>query len=155
VRIRSNAFADGQPIPREYSREGDDRSPPLAIDDVPAGAKTLALIVDDPDAPKKTWVHWLAWGLPADRTEIPAGVPKADVVDAVGGLHQGTNDFGEVGYGGPNPPRGHGTHHYRFTVYALREAIELDPGVARDALDHAMEGNVLATARLVGTYERA
>jgi Raf kinase inhibitor-like YbhB/YbcL family protein len=155
MRIVSSAFEDGQPIPREHSREGADRSPPLAIAGVPPEAQSLALIVDDPDAPAKTWVHWLAWGVAADRTGLPAGMPNGGVVSAVSGLRQGKNDFGGIGYGGPMPPRGHGPHRYRFTAYALRQAIELEPGATRDALERAMEGKVLETARLVGTYERS
>ncbi len=115
----------------------------------------MALVVDDPDAPARTWVHWLIWGIPADRGEIPAGVPTGDVVGSLGGARQGTNDFGEIGYGGPMPPRGHGTHHYRFTAYALSGALELPPGAGRAELDSALEGRTLETARLTGTYERA
>ena len=99
-------------------------------------------------------MHWLAWGLPAARPAIPAGVPGTAVAESVGGLRQGRNDFGEVGWGGPMPPRGHGVHHYRFTVYALRDPIDLEGGAGRSDLERAMEGMVLETARLVGTYER-
>lgn len=154
MRIRSSAFQDGEEIPREYTRDGADRSPPLAIEDVPEEAASLALVVDDPDAPDKTWVHWLAWGIPAEANEVPEELPKDGLVESFEGIRQGTNDFDEVGWGGPAPPKGHGTHHYRFTVYALRERIDLDAGAKRDALERAMEGRVLETARLTGTYER-
>ena len=154
MEITSSAFQDGDPIPRQYSREGAEHSPPLAVEDVPDGTESLALIVDDPDAPNKTWVHWLLWNVPADRTAIPEVVPDDDTVQALGGARQGLNDFDEVGYGGPMPPPGHGPHHSRFTVYALSGTLELEPGADRDALEDAMDGLVLDQARLTGTYER-
>lgn len=154
MRITSSAFDDGSAIPREYTCDGDDVSPPLALEDVPDDAGSLALIVDDPDAPDRVWVHWLAWGIPADVREMPRDVPKTDVVGELHGIRQGRTDFDAVGYGGPCPPPGHGTHHYRFTVYALDRHIDLDAGASRDALEAQLEGHVLAQARLVGTYER-
>ena len=154
MKITSTAFGDGERIPQEFTGEGADRSPPLRIEDVPDGAEQLALIVDDPDAPNKTWVHWLAWGIPADRTELPEGVPASEVVDSLGAARQGTNDFDRIGYGGPLPPPGHGTHHYRFTAYALDRALDLDPGARRDELERALESATMETARLTGTYER-
>jgi Raf kinase inhibitor-like YbhB/YbcL family protein len=154
MKITSTAFAEGARIPTEFTREGDDRSPPLSVDGIPDGARSLALIVDDPDAPARVWVHWLLWGIPVDRSEIPAGVPTDPEVGGLGGARQGTNDFGDPGYGGPMPPRGHGTHHYRFTVHALSDAIDLEAGAGREALESAIEGITLETARLTGTYER-
>lgn len=154
MQITSSAFQDGEPIPRQYSREGAEHSPPLAIHDVPAGTESLALIVDDPDAPNKTWVHWLLWNVPGERSAIPEDVPDEETVAALGGARQGLNDFDEIGYGGPMPPPGHGTHHYRFTAYALSGTLDLDPGAERSALEDAMEGMVLDQARLTGTYER-
>lgn len=142
------------PIPRQYSREGAELSPPLALEDVPDGTEALALICDDPDAPDKTWVHWLIWNIPGDRTAIREDVPTDETVQALGGARQGMNDFDEISYGHPMPPPGHGTHHHRFTVYALGEALELDPGADRGALDAAMEGKILDQARVTGTYER-
>lgn len=154
MQITSSAFDDGDRIPREYTGDGDDRSPPLKIEGVPDGARSLALIVDDPDAPNKTWVHWLIWGIPADRTELPAGVATDGIVESLGGARQGTNDFDNLGYGGPAPPPGHGTHHYRFTLHALDRTIDLDAGAKREALESAIAGATLETARLTGTYER-
>ncbi|MFP4624109.1 MAG: YbhB/YbcL family Raf kinase inhibitor-like protein [Gemmatimonadota bacterium] len=154
MRIISSAFAEGDRIPEEFTGEGADRSPPLEIADAPDGTRSFALIVDDPDAPTRTWVHWLIWGIPAELTEIPEGVPRDEIVESLGGARQGRNDFDDIGYGGPMPPPGHGTHHYRFTVYALDETIDLDAGAKREALESAMEGRTLATARLTGTYER-
>ena len=154
MQVTSSAFRDGAEIPRTYSREGAEKSPPLSIDDVPDGTEALALIVDDPDAPNQTWVHWLIWDIPGDRSAIPEDVAKEETVPALDGARQGINDFDEIGYGGPMPPPGHGTHHYRFTAYALSEALGLEPGADRDALEAAMEGKVLDQARVTGTYER-
>ena len=154
MQITTRAFDDGGEIPRQYSREGAEMSPPLALADVPAAAETLALIVDDPDAPDTTWVHWLLWNIPGDRTAIPEDIPGDETVSVLGGARQGINDFDEIGYGGPMPPPGHGTHRYRFTVYALGDTLELEPGADRGALEAAMEGKVLDQARLTGTYER-
>lgn len=154
MQIRSSAFDDGDRIPERHTRDGADASPPLTIRDVPDGTRTLALICDDPDAPGKTWVHWLVWGIPAEMDQIPEDVPGGNIAESLGGARQGKNDFDEVGYGGPEPPKGHGTHHYRFTAYALSETIDLDAGAGREALETAMKNCTLDTARLTGTYER-
>lgn len=154
MKITSRAFQDGERIPEKYTGEGEDVSPPLDFEGVPEEARSLALIVDDPDAPAKTWVHWLAWGLPADVGELPPNVPKDEVVEELEGMRQGRTDFDDVGYGGPMPPKGHGTHHYRFTLYALDRHIDLDAGATRDALERRLDGHVIDEARLVGTYER-
>lgn len=155
MEITSTAFGEGERIPEKYTGEGEDVSPPLAVSGIPDEARTLALVVDDPDAPGKTWVHWLIWGIPADRSEIPEGVPGDEIVGPLGGARQGKTDFDDVGYGGPMPPPGHGVHHYRFTVYALDRHIDLDAGAKREALERSMEGCIVDEARLTGTYERS
>lgn len=154
MHITSSAFDDGEDIPIEHTGEGADRSPPLDVGDFPDGTRSLALIVDDPDAPSTTWVHWLIWNLPPDLTRIPAGVPQEEEVAALSGARQGTNDFDELGWGGPLPPPGHGVHHYRFTLYALSEPLDLEAGAHRDELEDALEGLTLDSTRLTGTYER-
>lgn len=154
MEITSSAFQEGEAIPRKYTGEGADISPPLKLADVPDDAEALALIVDDPDAPSKTWVHWLIWNIPADRKAIPEDVPQEEEVPVLAGARQGINDFDEIGYGGPMPPPGHGTHHYRFTAHALSDSVGLEPGSDRAALEDAIEGKSLAMARLTGTYER-
>lgn len=154
MRITSSAFDEGDRIPDRFTGEGDDVSPPLRIEDMPEGTRSLALIVDDPDAPRGTFVHWLAWGIPAEEASLPEGVQQGGVVEAQGGMRQGRNDFGDVGYGGPMPPPGHGTHHYRFTAYALSEHVDLDGGAGREALERAIRDCTIDTARLTGTYER-
>ncbi len=154
MRIQSSAFEDGARIPERYTGDGDDVSPPLSIQDLPEGTASIALIVDDPDAPRGTWVHWLIWGIPADRPELPEGVPADGLVEELAGARQGKNDFDQIGYGGAAPPPGHGTHHYRFTAYALSEHIDLDAGATRNALETRLDDVTLETATLTGTYSR-
>jgi Raf kinase inhibitor-like YbhB/YbcL family protein len=142
--LTSAAFAEGQPIPREYTCKGQDVSPELAWDGVPAGTAALVLFVDDPDG--RDWVHWSVLDLPATARGLPKGVsPSADRPQ------QGRNDFGKVGYGGPCPPSG--THHYRFTLYALAAPLGLpghpDGKEIRRALDGA---SVVGRVRLTGTF---
>ena len=152
--VTSSAFEEGGQIPPEYTGDGADRSPPLDIDGVPEGAVSLALLVDDPDAPGGTFVHWLLWNLPPDRTTLPAGVPQRERLPAFGDVRQGTNGFDEIGYRGPRPPSGDGPHTYRFTVYAVDEQLELSAGARRRKLDAALAGSVVASGRLTGEYER-
>jgi Raf kinase inhibitor-like YbhB/YbcL family protein len=147
IEITSSAFAAGERIPRKYTGEGEDISPPLRWSGVPASAKELALICDDPDAPRPTpWVHWVVYGIPADRTGLEEG--------SAGGAKEGMNDFGNTGYGGPMPPPGHGVHHYHFKLYALDTALEASAGLTKDELEAAMNGHILAQGERLGTYER-
>lgn len=149
--VTSTAFDDGTPVPQRYTCDGADVSPPLEWAGVPEGARSLALLVDDPDAPAGTWIHWMLYELDPERTELPEGVlPGPDVLD---GAHQGENDFGDVGYGGPCPPPG-SPHRYRFRLYALDASPGLAAGATVDQLEGAMEGHVLAQGRLTGTYAR-
>jgi Raf kinase inhibitor-like YbhB/YbcL family protein len=145
VELLSTAFAAGQPIPRRYSCEGEDRSPPLAWTGLPGGAVSLALIVDDPDAPVGTFTHWLAWGIRPEDARLAEGQRAPG---------EGRNGFGEVGYRGPCPPRGHGAHRYFFRLYALASEPTVPPGASRQELERAIEHRVVAVAELVGTYAR-
>lgn len=148
-----SVFHDGEFIPREYTCEGDDINPPIYIGKIPPEAKSLVIIVDDPDAPRGTFTHWIAWNIPP-RGEIPRGVPPKEVVESPLHIVQGINDFGRIGYGGPCPPPGHGVHHYHFKVYALDTELNLRPGSSRKELEKAMEDHVIAWGELVGLYER-
>jgi Raf kinase inhibitor-like YbhB/YbcL family protein len=150
--LSSSAFGLGEPIPARYSCEGEDLSPPLAWSGVPAEARSLALIVDDPDAPHDVFTHWVVFDLPAGARALPEGVAKAERLDS-GGV-QGRNDFGSLGYRGPCPPRG-APHHYRFTLYALNATVNLRPGASKQDLVEAIRDRILAKAELIGIYRRA
>lgn len=144
--LTSPAFDDGERIPERYARDGADVNPPLSIEGVPEEAASLALVVDDPDAEDpagKVWGHWLVWNINPEREEIP------ERWDAEG-ASEGTNDFGEVGYGGPAPPDAE--HTYRFKLYALDEQLGLTAGATKDELGAAMEGAVLARTQVTGTF---
>jgi Raf kinase inhibitor-like YbhB/YbcL family protein len=145
--LHSPSFPKDGPIPRRYSKEGDDVSPSLLWSDAPEGTKEFALIVDDPDAARaEPWVHWVAYGISGDAQLLAEGTKT--------GFVAGKNDFGETRYGGPMPPPGHGVHHYRFKIYALDVPLNASPGLTKAELLHAMGGHVIATAEFVGTYER-
>lgn len=149
--LTSPAFVDGAAIPARYTCDGENVSPVLSWQGVPDSARSLAVIVDDPDAPAGTWVHWVLYGLSPDRNELPEGVPARDTV--LDGALQGRNDFKNIGYGGPCPPRGQ-EHRYVFRVYALGARPELGPGATKADLLDAIEGHVLAEGRLTGLYRR-
>jgi hypothetical protein len=152
--LASSAFEDAEPIPTEFTCSGVGRSPPLSASAVPAEAETLALVMDDPDAGGRPYVHWLVWDVPADRTEWPAGVPEGETVAELGGAVQGQNSRGTVGYVGPCPPPDDGPHTYRFALYALDSPIGLDPGAERPAVEDAIAGTRYGVTVLRGTFER-
>lgn len=149
--VESSAFTEGEAIPPRYTCDGENVSPPLAWSGVPGETAALAVIVDDPDAPAGTWVHWVLYGLDPGLTDLPEGVPARETV--LDGARQGRNDFKEIGYGGPCPPRGQ-RHRYAFKVYALDASPELGAGASKAELLEAMDGHVLAEGRLTGTYRR-
>jgi Raf kinase inhibitor-like YbhB/YbcL family protein len=150
IKITSSAFKEGGSIPKQYTCDGTNISPPLAWDAVPSGVKTLALICDDPDAPSGTWVHWVLYNLPANTKQLAEKVPPEENV-AGGGL-QGTNDFRKIGYGGPCPPSG--THRYFFKLYGLDSELSLKAGATKADLLRAMEGHIVGQGQLMGTYKR-
>jgi Raf kinase inhibitor-like YbhB/YbcL family protein len=151
IQITSGAFAEGAAIPAEHTCDGADASPPLKWSGVPAGAKSLALLCDDPDAPGKTWVHWVLYGLPPTVAELSEGVPKTETLP--NGAKQGLNDFTRVGYGGPCPPHG-SPHRYFFKLYALDTQLSLSARATKQDVESAMKGHVLAQGQLMGTYQR-
>lgn len=151
LELSSPAFSEGEAIPRKYTCDGADVSPPLRWQGTPEEARGLALICDDPDAPAGTWVHWVAYGIPASVSALPAAVLTDEVTGD--GWAQGRNDFRRIGYGGPCPPAG-GPHRYFFKLYALDTELGLEPGATKEELVRAMDGHVLAEARLMGTYRR-
>lgn len=151
IEVTSPAFQPGAAIPKQYTGDGADRSPPLRWSAPPAGTKSLTLICDDPDAPRGTWVHWVLFNLPAQTRELQEGVPAIEVLSS--GAKQGMTDFGTVGYGGPAPPRGK-PHRYFFKLYALDVVLELPSGATKAQLVDAMKEHILAEGQLVGNYER-
>ena len=143
--LTSSAFAEGGTIPRRYTCDGQDRSPSLSWTAPPTGSRSLALILDDPDAPGGRFIHWLAWGIPPDA----GGLAEGEAAPL-----EGRNDFGTVGYRGPCPPRGRGPHRYRFRLHALAEELRLPSGTGVRELEQALRAKDLAVAELVGTYQR-
>lgn len=144
MKITSSAFQQSANIPSKFSCDGADTSPLLQISDVPSEAKSLVLIVDDPDAPSGLFTHWSVWNISPQTSTIAEGsTPKG---------MQGTNDFGKSGYGGPCPPSG--THRYHFRIFALDRELDLRPGAKRGQLDAAMKGHVIAQGELMGRYSR-
>lgn len=148
--LKSRAIAPGGSIPSRYTCDGPDLSPPLEWADPPAPTKSFALEAEDPDAPGGTWVHWVAWNIPAEARALPEGIAKQTSLPD--GTRQGRNDFERVGYGGPCPPAG--THRYVFNLYALDATLSLPATAGRGDLDKALRGHLLAKAELMGTYGR-
>lgn len=145
IKISSKSFKHNGPIPSKYTCDGADVSPPLSIEGVPASAKSLALIVDDPDAPAGTWAHWVVWNISPSVKEISeSSLPQ--------GAQEGMTDFRNRGYGGPCPPSG--THRYFFKLYALDTTLSLSPSTTKAALEKAMAGHIAAQGELVGVYKR-
>src|SRR5262245_5883190 len=144
MKFTSSAFQNNQKIPKRYTCDGEDLSPPLHFGDIPEGTTSLALIVEDPDAPSGTFDHWIVWNLPPSNHELAEGahVPK-----------QGMNGFHERRYRGPCPPAGK-PHHYVFKLYALDKLIDLSDGSPKAALENAMKGHILGQAQLIGIYQR-
>jgi len=145
VRLESAAFSDGQEIPRRHGYKNGNQRPPLSISGVPGGARSLAIVMDDPDAVAavgKQWVHWTAWNISPGTAEIAGDLP--------GGTVEGKTDFGEVGYGGPAPPDRE--HVYVFSLYALDAELGLEPGATRDRLESSMRGHIVEKAELRGRY---
>lgn len=144
MKISSSAFKQGGNIPSQFTCDGSDKNPALQIEGIPAGAKSLALIVDDPDAPSGLFTHWLVWNISPQTTAISEGAaPKAI---------EGTNDFGKSGYGGPCPPSG--THRYFFKIFALDRELDLPAGAKRKDLDAKISGHVIAQGELMGRYSK-
>ncbi len=151
LELKSQAFVDGGAIPREYTCEGRDMSPALEWSDAPVSTKSFALICDDPDAPMGTWIHWLIYNIPAKVNGLPEGVMKSESLKD--GSRQGFTDFQNTGYGGPCPPPGK-PHRYYFKLYALDISLSIRGKATKESLLTAMQGHILAEAKIMGTYQR-
>ena len=150
--LKSPVFGPGEPIPRKYTLDGENVSPPLEWSDAPTGTKSFALIVEDPDAPMGTFRHWGLYNIMAERTVLPEGMGHGIKTEDLG---FGVNDFGHPRYEGPQPPQGHGTHHYHFRLAALDvEGLTQAPKARIADIWEAAKDHVLAETELVGTYER-
>ena len=144
MKLTSSAFQHNGSIPSEYTCDGSDLSPPLTISDVPASAKSLALVMDDPDAPVGIWDHWIVFNIPPSTKEIAKGKEPNGVA--------GRNSWGKTGYGGPCPPSG--AHRYLFKLYALDIVLNLPKGSAKKDIEREMKGHIITKAELMGTYKR-
>jgi Raf kinase inhibitor-like YbhB/YbcL family protein len=144
MEIKSSAFTEGKPIPQKYTCKGADISPPLIFSNIPSGAKSLALIVDDPDAPSGTFDHWIAWNIPPTTTSLPEGAKLQ---------FQGKNSYSVNHYRGPCPPPGK-PHRYFFKIYALDTTFNLPQGITKHQLESAMEGHIFGKSELIGTFQK-
>lgn len=152
IEVKSTAFQNEAMIPKLYTCDGKDISPPLSWGVVPAEVRSIVLIMDDPDAPRGTWVHWVLFDIPADTKGLAENVPRTPSLP--NGARHGSNSWGskKIGYGGPCPPSG--THRYYFKIYALDTKLDLKPGTTADQVQKAMEGHVIAEGQLMGRYKR-
>jgi Raf kinase inhibitor-like YbhB/YbcL family protein len=151
--LSSAAFVDSGTIPQKFTCDGANVSPALTWSGTPANTQTLALIADDPDAPGGTWVHWVLFNLPGKANALPENVARDETLSSLGNAVQGRNDFKKLGYGGPCPPPGK-PHRYFFKLYALDTPLALHPGATKAQVEDAMQGHIVATAQLIGTYAR-
>ena len=149
--LTSPVISPAATIAAEFACTGADRSPELAWSGAPKSTMTLAVVVDDPDAPGGTFFHWVAYNIPASRTSLPAGIPQS--AEIPGGGKQGMNSFGHLGYNGPCPPPGK-THHYRFHLYALDSELNVGDNADAPAIQSAIKGHLVGDAELVGTFQR-
>ena len=155
IQISSEAFAPDEMIPSKFTADGQNISPTLRWGELPPDTKELALIVDDPDAPREQpFVHWVMYKIPADADGLPEHLPTQTALQSPPGAVQGNNSFGKIGYGGPAPPSGHGTHHYHFHLYALDQPLQVKGGMDKESLIAVMSGHILDEGDLVGMYQR-
>lgn len=151
LELKSPAFGNNEFIPKKHSCQGQDVSPELSWEGAPPGTKSIALICDDPDAPIGTWVHWVIYDMPPEKSSLAEAVALDPVLE--GGIKQGKNDFGAIGYGGPCPPSGK-PHRYFFKLYCLDVSLNLSPGIRKKDLEKAMKGHIVAETELIGLYKR-
>ncbi|HEY9786191.1 MAG TPA: YbhB/YbcL family Raf kinase inhibitor-like protein [Candidatus Obscuribacterales bacterium] len=151
ITLKSSAFSEGANIPKAYTADGSDSSPPLKWSGAPSGTKSFALSLKDPDAPKGAFVHWTIINIPPNATELKEGLAKTPSLPD--GALQGTNDFNKAGYNGPSPPKG-SSHKYEFKVVALDTKLNLKPGFSRSDYSKAIKGHVIGAGKLVGVYSR-
>lgn len=158
IQLSSPAFTHGNPIPKKYTGEGPDYSPPLCWSGLPKGSKELALICDEPDAlTKEPWVHWVIYKIPVTAQGLPEAIPRKVHLNDPRGALQGKNSWRDrdiIGYRGPFPPLGHGAHHYHFRLYALELQIVIEPGLDKKMVWNLISDHILDEGLLIGTYQR-
>lgn len=155
ITVKSSAFSNNEPIPKQFTGDGQDISPPLSWTGLPKETAELALILDDPDAPTaEPWVHWVLYKIPAATDRLEERIPTDEKLSKPAGALQGKNNWNTAGYRGPSPPKGHGVHHYHFKLYALDRALDVKAGLSKKDLLAAMKGRVIAQGELIGTYAR-
>ena len=152
IEVSSSAFTEGGDIPIQYTCDGEDKSPPLQWTEIPVNTQSIALISDDPDAPGRVWVHWVIYNIPPRVGGLGEGIVTTESLPGIG-AKQGKNDFGTIGYGGPCPPKG-SPHRYFFKLYALDIEIDLGPGATKRELLQTIDGHILDSGQLMGTYQR-
>ncbi len=152
LQIKSPDFKNGEAIPAKFTCDGEDISPQLVISDIPKGTKSLVLIMDDPDAPMGTWVHWVVYNIPPQTRVLKRNFPKSETLK--NGTIQGENSWGRIGYGGPCPPKGDKPHRYFFTLYAVDKKLNLPPGARKREILLAIKGHIIQKAQLMGKYRR-
>jgi Raf kinase inhibitor-like YbhB/YbcL family protein len=150
LQLTSRAFKEGEMIPAHYTADGEDVSPPLAWSNVPAEAKSFAILCDDPDAPGGSFCHWIIYNIPPGMVQFPEAFPSFNSLP--NGTKQGTNDFGSIGYRGPAPPSG--VHRYYFKLYALSAVLDLEPGAKKAQLESRIQRRIVGEAQLMGKYQR-
>jgi len=155
MQIITTAFKPNEPIPLKYSRDGDDVSPALSWTGAPTDTQEFALIMDDPDAPTpQPWVHWVMYKIPPNCAALSDNLPKTAQLKDPSGALQGKNSWNLVGYNGPQPPHGHGTHHYHFRLYALDAPLDVAAELDKGQVLSKLKGHILAEAEIVGTHQR-
>lgn len=152
LKIKSKAIKNGEKIPIVFTCDGKDMSPPLEFSEIPPKTKSLVLIMDDPDAPMGTWVHWVVYNIPPSTKELQPDIPKKKTLK--NGIIQGKNSWGKIGYGGPCPPKITGAHRYFFKLYAIDKKLNLFPGATKKEVLNAIKGHIIEQATLMGIYKR-
>jgi len=152
LQVTSTAFQDGDMLDEKYTADGADISPPLTIKNISPEGETIAVIMDDPDAPVGTFTHWMIWNIPVQKNNIPEGIPQNKKVESLADAVQGYNDFGEVGYKGPAPPSG--VHNYHFKVYILDQKVKIPFDVSKQKLVNTIKDHLLQKTEIVTKYQR-
>jgi hypothetical protein len=152
LEVSSTAFQNGEMMPAKFTADGSDISPPLTIENISPEGESIAVIMDDPDAPVGTFTHWMIWNIPVEKNNIPEGIPQSKQVDSLADAVQGYNDFGDVGYRGPAPPSG--VHNYHFKIYILDQKIDIPFDSSKQKIVNTLKAHLLQKTEIVTKYQR-